>query len=282
MRSFELKVTAKSDYFLYTPSTLAKKIYFYPIYCGHFYYEPHYFIKRNSYDSFLLMLVKNGECHGTINNKKFNAKKNQLVLIDCYKQHEYGSPASWEALWIHFDGPLAKTYFKLIFDNYGHVFTPTNLKDINTSMENIISLFRNPNSIKEDYLSFEIVNILNSLLNIPNFSQDFTNNYSVIQKIKSYINENFNKPLNLETLAKEASLSQFHFIRVFTKVTGFTPHKYLIETRITAAKYLLKSSETSIKDIAFSCGFNSESSFCSAFKKSENITPSQYRTHVSC
>lgn len=96
----------------------------------------------------------------------------------------------------------------------------------------------------------------------------------------SYINEHFQKDLSLEQLAAEANMSPFHFTRVFTKETGITPHQYLIKTRLSAAKYLLKSTEMSIKNIAFSTGFNSETSFCTTFKKWENVTPSQYRQSI--
>ncbi|MDD6066449.1 MAG: helix-turn-helix domain-containing protein [Firmicutes bacterium] len=42
----------------------------------------------------------------------------------------------------------------------------------------------------------------------------------------------------------------------------------------------MKTPELSIKDIAFRTGFHSESSFCTSFKKYENVTPSQYRKRI--
>ncbi len=96
----------------------------------------------------------------------------------------------------------------------------------------------------------------------------------------SYINEHFQGDLSLEQLAAQANMSLFHFTRVFAKETGITPHQYLIKTRLSAAKYFLKSTEMSIKNIAFSTGFNSETSFCTTFKKWENVTPTQYRQSI--
>ncbi len=115
-----------------------------------------------------------------------------------------------------------------------------------------------------------------------NYSLHHYQAYShVIADSISYINEHFHEPLSLESLARKVNLSPFHFIRIFSKETGVTPHQYLINTRISAAKFLLKSSEASIKDIAFSTGFKSESSFCSTFKNWENTTPSLYRNDLS-
>ncbi|WP_425501862.1 helix-turn-helix domain-containing protein [Paraliobacillus salinarum] len=84
----------------------------------------------------------------------------------------------------------------------------------------------------------------------------------------------------METLAKKANSSTYHFIRTFTKETGVTPYQYVMNTRIAAARFLLKASDASIKDIAFSTGFQSESSFCTCFKKIEQLTPSQYRKQI--
>nr|WP_246367099.1 helix-turn-helix transcriptional regulator [Paraliobacillus salinarum] len=69
-------------------------------------------------------------------------------------------------------------------------------------------------------------------------------------------------------------------MRTFTKETGVTPYQYVMNTRIAAARFLLKASDASIKDIAFSTGFQSESSFCTCFKKIEQLTPSQYRKQI--
>ena len=80
-----------------------------------------------------------------------------------------------------------------------------------------------------------------------------------------------------ELLAEQVGLSPFHFIRTFKKETGFTPHEYLVRTRIDMAKYLLKNTGMPVKDICFATGFSSESVFCSAFKKSVGMSPKAYK-----
>ncbi|MCR5627211.1 MAG: helix-turn-helix transcriptional regulator [Lachnospiraceae bacterium] len=70
-----------------------------------------------------------------------------------------------------------------------------------------------------------------------------------------------------------ASLSPYYFSRLFKAETSFTPHQYVIETRISAAKYLLTSTSEPISQIAYKTGFPDESSFCACFRKKENVTP---------
>lgn len=280
MRSQELKVTAASDYYLYTPSALAKEIYFYPICIGYFCYEPGYYIKRSSYDSFLMVHMVKGECHGSIQGKPFAASKNQMFFLDCYVPHEYGSDDEWEAAWIHYDGPLARTYYNLITKSCGNVLSIDNAQNIYQTLTMLTNFFRNSKPVKESLLSDQITGILTQLLNPQPHSSDASLKVTAVERTTSYINKYFKEPLSLDFLASKVALSPYYFSRLFTNETGFAPHQYLIATRINAAKFLLKSSETSIKDIAFTCGFHSESGFCSTFKKWEGLTPSQYRQNI--
>ena len=87
--------------------------------------------------------------------------------------------------------------------------------------------------------------------------------------------------ITIKDLAERALLSPYHFIRTFKKQVGFTPHEYLVNTRINTARYLLKNTSMSTKDICFHCGFSSESVFCNAFKKNTTMTPSEYRSDCS-
>ena len=82
---------------------------------GDFVYEPGYLLKRNSYDSFLIMLVTDGSCSVTLNGGTASAQKGEIIFLDCYSPHQYGSQTGWEGFWLHFDGPMAREYFEEIF-----------------------------------------------------------------------------------------------------------------------------------------------------------------------
>lgn len=280
MRSKELKVSPLSDYYVYSPSVLAKKLYLYPVSIGYFIYEPDYHISRNRFDSFLIMYITKGTCDITMGEKLLHAKARQFVLLDCYLPHHYGSPEAWEASWLHFDGVLAREYYQEITSHYGNVLNPDNPSALVHSIDNICNGFRNASPIVESSISNHITKILNGFLIPAPENRKATTYAHTIADSVSYINEHFQEPLSIEELAEKAHLSPFHFTRIFSREIGITPHQYLISTRISAAKFLLKSSEVFIKDIAFSTGFNSESSFCSTFKKWENMTPSQYRERI--
>lgn len=279
MHSKEAKVKPSSYYYLYHPSAIASKLYLYPIVLGHFQYEAGYSLQRNTYDSFLLMYLANGTCRLQHQNEDLTVSAGHFILMDCYQPHGYSFPEDSDVLWLHFAGPLARSYYDLITAS-GIAFSPSNPSPVIHNMEKILEAFRKAVPIKEYVVSDRITQILNTLLNDRSQTRTTFSHSEVIENSLIYISKHFSEPLAMETLAKNSNMSLFHFTRVFSAETGYTPYQYLIATRINSAKYLLRTPDIPVKDIAFSSGFSSESSFCSTFKKWEHITPSQYRARV--
>ena len=78
------------------------------------------------------------------------------------------------------------------------------------------------------------------------------------------------------TLQGKHFFSKFHFIRLFKKAYGKTPHQYLTTVRIENAKLILQT-EATITDVCYSVGFDGVSSFTHLFKKLTKLTPSAYQ-----
>ena len=97
-----------------------------------------------------------------------------------------------------------------------------------------------------------------------------------IKKALVYVSENY-ETASVETVAKHCGLSYNHFSASFKKIIGRSFTDYLDQIRINEAERLLLSTDRSVTDIAFSCGFSSSSHFISHFKARKNITPGQLR-----
>jgi AraC family transcriptional regulator len=95
--------------------------------------------------------------------------------------------------------------------------------------------------------------------------------------IKDYINTHLDLDLKLTELSSIVQISPYHFLRLFKKSVGMTPHQYILQQRIERAKYLLKSSNLDISEIAFRVGFCDASHLTRCFKNSLGKTPSQWR-----
>jgi AraC family transcriptional regulator len=96
-------------------------------------------------------------------------------------------------------------------------------------------------------------------------------------RVTEYINEHLDRDIKLADIAQLLDLSQFHFSRLFKKSLGISPHQHLIQQRVERAKRLLKQPQLSIADVAFQCGFNSQSHLGKAFREATGVTPKAYR-----
>ena len=83
--------------------------------------------------------------------------------------------------------------------------------------------------------------------------------------------------LTLRRLAREVGLSPFHFLRLFERVTGATPHQYVMRTRLRTAATRLVTAEAKIVDVALDAGFNDVSTFNRAFRSEFGVSPRVYR-----
>ncbi len=278
MKSCEKKISKKSDFFLYTPSVTAMDAFLYPICTGHFLYKPGYFLHRNSYDSFLLLYIKSGCLHLNLDGSISTAYEGQFVLLDCYRPHTYSTDAECETLWLHYDGKNARPYYNIIQAQLGTIFAPADPSPVLNTLITIYNLFSSASHINEILFSKYMTDILTELATGNALSSDPCGNEQVIEQTIAYITSHLTDDLSVELLASKVSLSIYHFIRIFKKGTGFTPHEYVIISRINTAKFMLRNTRMPIKDICFSSGFSSESVFSTSFKKCVGTTPNKYRT----
>ncbi|MEQ8179380.1 MAG: AraC family transcriptional regulator [Amphiplicatus sp.] len=98
-----------------------------------------------------------------------------------------------------------------------------------------------------------------------------------LKRVLDFVEANLSADISLDDLAAEAFLSPFHFARLFKLATGLTPHRYVTERRIQAAKERLARSHLSLVDIALDTGFGSQANFNRVFRKATGLTPGQYR-----
>lgn len=277
MKSCEQYLDCKSDYYMFLPSKAAQAMFFYPLCVGRFFYKPGYFLQRESYDSFLLLYIEKGSLALTVNGHSAAAAQDSFLLIDCYSPHAYSTDTGCDALWCHFDGPTARDFYEAITGRLGNIFTLTDSYPSVHKLRSIYNVFHENEAIREPLISKNINDILTALLLYTPLASGTEDKAGVTEEVISYINEHFAEDITVKELAARASLSQYHFIRTFKRETGFTPHEYIVNIRMNTAKYLLKNSALSIKDICFQTGFSCESVFCSAFKKHQGLTPLAYR-----
>jgi AraC family transcriptional regulator len=83
--------------------------------------------------------------------------------------------------------------------------------------------------------------------------------------------------LSLDTLAAEAAVSPFHFLRIFEQVVGVTPGQYMLSMRLRHAAVRLRRSSDAIATVALDCGFDDLSTFNRQFRRATGLPPGAYR-----
>lgn len=275
MRTKERHISPDSRYFVYSPSKNAREMFLYPLQCGRFIYEPGYSLDRRSFDSFLIMYAEKGSFElraGDCAPRTVSA--GQFALIDCYAPHGYSSNGGCTCLWCHFDGVTARHWYENIRESFGDVLTLPDPRPAAGKLSAIYETFLGGGVVREPLLSKYLNDILTEMVLRPSAGAG----PSAVENAATYISEHFSEKLTVAELAAMAGFSRYHFIRVFKRQTGFTPYEYLINTRMSNARYLLKNTAMTVKEICFSTGFSGESSFCGAFKRLEGMTPAQYRS----
>ena len=96
-------------------------------------------------------------------------------------------------------------------------------------------------------------------------------------RVLDYMQANFAKALTISELSREAGSSHFHFVKLFREKLGITPHRYLVQLRMTAACTMLAGSDLRVAEIASACGMDNPAHFTAAFKKHYSQTPTEYR-----
>jgi transcriptional regulator GlxA family with amidase domain len=101
-----------------------------------------------------------------------------------------------------------------------------------------------------------------------------------VQKVMTYMEENFQKDLSLEKLAQSVNLSIWHFGHLFKTETGKSPVQYLKSLRMAQARKLLETTFLSVKEVMSKVGMRDQTHFAKDFKRSYGLTPSRYRVSV--
>ena len=101
------------------------------------------------------------------------------------------------------------------------------------------------------------------------------NNQVRLQKMLTYIYENYTESVTLEDIAKAADISRSEAGRCFRTYMGCSPVEALIQYRLQMAHRLLSERTQTIQQISYACGFNSTNYFSRQFKKRYGYAPSQ-------
>nr|WP_232075352.1 AraC family transcriptional regulator [Phytohabitans suffuscus] len=99
----------------------------------------------------------------------------------------------------------------------------------------------------------------------------------IIERVIRHLKLHLGDPISIDDMARSARLSKFHFSRVFRRVTGMSPGRYLSTLRLNEAKRLLVETSLNVTDISHRVGYTSVGTFTTRFTNSVGISPTAFR-----
>lgn len=266
-----------------TPSTMARSALFYVQEIGHFKTHHPFYTERESLNSYLMVYTNSGKGTLIYKEEEYELHPHDLFLIDCknYQFYKAQKGHHWDILWLHLNGATTSGYYQHYSKKKSPVVRlvqPT----IPQTMEDLLKLQKQElTSVKKELKSSNLIAHLLTeiLLTVPELNTLNPETPDYILGIQKELEDKFQNKISLNDLAKKFAINKYQLVKEFKLHIGFTPHEYLINRRITAAKELLKNSDFPISDISWIVGIDNVSHFINLFKKRVQMTPLSYRKH---
>lgn len=274
MKSVDPGVLPQSACFAFSPSSGQRELCFYPTWCGHYFCTADYFKKRQSYHYLLLLYIREGELHVEAGGQSFDARKGDVVLLDCTQPHYYHARDGLEFCYLHFEGSNAHELVRHIREQRGSLIQDESCASIGMQLFDLVQFHRKKGEESFFQTSLRIYKLIERLAVPPT---KFTAKEDPVEAAIHYIKEHIGEPISLSSLAEAAHLSPYYFAHRFKKQTGFSPLDYVIHTRINRAKELLLQTSLSVNEIAYEVGYHNGRSLVNLFTQRVGVSPSNFR-----
>lgn len=226
-----------------------------------------------------LLMVTDGEIELTINSTTQTLRQGDICLVLPNTIHSYKTInySNYHLMIFNCDMlPLYKNTFSTYKATNNYIPSNQVPSDVYTSISCMYQEFQQANSlgIITGYLYVAISRLL-PFLELQKNQKELSVN--LVERVLGYIQINYLAPINLKSIALALNISPFYLSRVFTNSIGLRLDRYINELRTNYANHLLLSSDKSITEIAFECGFETLRTFNRVYKSISSITPREYR-----
>lgn len=241
-----------------------------------------------------LGLILNGSGSYILENDTYTAMPGDIFLVRPNEQHcvptiftpelcSFNIYVTSYCLWNICSEYVEPTHLAMLVGNSDIIHRFVGRQEM---IERIISLCSSPESAEKHRHELRLC-LLELIISITGEFDENTENdlmlksamkhQNDIQNAITFINENLTESISLDDIAKSAGLSRSHISTLFKSLTGISPYEYLLLQRIERSIELLRNTDTTVVEIAYSCGFRNLANFNKSFKKITSMTPSEYR-----
>lgn len=252
--------------------------------------HPRYEMPYHWHREFEIIRILKGSFHVTMDEKEFTAIAGDIVIVNSGILHS-GDPTDCIYQCIVFDinsflmQPRCQPYIQKIVEHSAFIFhhITRDHEQIHQIVWNIFDAMETQKDGYEMIVFGELYHFFGVVFREHLYYSDSLQNrrdYKKIMQLKTvldFIETNYSCPLTLEQLSDSVHMSPKYFCRFFSSMTHRTPMNYLNYYRMERASYLLATTDISVTEAAYACGFNDLSYFIKIYKKYKGCTPGKLK-----
>lgn len=228
-------------------------------------------------DHFLLVYIKDGKGNLETRNKIFELTSKSLLVMfpDNKIFYQVAEKTPWTIYWLGLYGRLTYSYLDALgVTPEKPILNIDNTKEIESIMEIIFKKSAsNDLSDKIDCISL-----------LHRFFAELAENLQIVQHKNDYIEQainfikyNYERGISVSDISSNLKLDRSYFTKIFKKETGIAPSQWLSDIRIKKACDLLKNTNLTVNEVAYSVGIFDQFYFSRLFKASTGHTPSSFK-----
>lgn len=211
-------------------------------------------------------------------NETVSISSGDIFFMPRGKAHEYfPCEKKWDVRWLVFDGLGIEDLKNELGLTKPIVVKSEDLSSLQNLFDRMFITLK-ADRVYGNYLCSGLVyqfimEFHRMVLSVPNANVK----NEILIPVLNYIEDNFRKDFSVSELAAVSGVSQQYMGRLFKQTMNISPEKYIICRRIGESKQLLLETDKSIAEISKMCGFSGSGYFSTVFRRSEGVSPSEYR-----
>ena len=237
----------------------------------------------HGHEFFELELFTEGSGNQVLNGRSYEISEGSIHLLTTSDFHEMNWDENIRQLSVRFDqSEIDKKLIEKIF-SIGHEIVchleGQEYETVKNMMSVIIDYYKENDVLYKEMFTKNMLESVIILL-LGKFiacEKDKVSGRNHVQQAIAYLEMNFKNDPGLEEVATYVGLNKNYFSTLFSKVTGKSFVKYVIDLKLEYSKNLICASNMTMHEVCFNSGFKSFSNFAREFKKKFNKTPLQYR-----
>lgn len=262
---------------------------------GNLIFDPVWSVNNHVSGNCELLHIISGSVSLVMNRRKTRAAAGDTLLVPSKTLHrdEFDFDEGLKVFMVQFQWACEKDFFSLM--SCSSLIRLSKPKK--ESIANLIQQFRcdfTGGSSRHDFiLRIRLSEILMRMLVLSENEKLRTGNDEItnaeeqnrgwiVKKVKSFLEDNYSRPIALDEIARHAGVSPFHLCHIFSHENDFTIFEYLTHIRMTRARCLLDEGKLSVSETAYAVGFNNSNYFSKVFHRFFGVPPKKMRrnTHL--